>query len=220
MGQIVPDAIEQYLTVLNRWNDAVLDEIARDGAARDLPLVDREVGVLLAVLARAVGARRILEIGTATGYSGIWLARALPPGGVLITLEIDRDRAAEAKRNFERAGVADQANVLVGDATLTLAKVAGPFDVIFQDGAKALYEPLLDRLILLLRPGGLLITDNVLWSGEVVPGFESARAPRTEDARAIAAYNARLASDSRLMTSVLPLRDGVAVSLKLDGVRS
>src|SRR5216110_3400304 len=153
MGQIVPDAVEQYLAALNRAGDAVLDDIARAGSEQDLPLVDAEVGALLRVLATAVGARRILEIGTAIGYSGIWLARALPTGGMLVTLEIDEDRAREARQNFVRAGVAD--------ARLKIAKVSGPFDLIFQDGDKQLYTPLLDRLVGLLRPGGLLITDNV-----------------------------------------------------------
>jgi predicted O-methyltransferase YrrM len=171
MGRIVPDAIERYLANLNRGRDSVLDEIARDGAARGLPLVDAEVGALLAVLVAATGASRVLEIGTAIGYSGIWLARGLPAGGMLLTIEQDPARAADAKDNFARAGVADRANVMVGDANLRLAKVAGPFDLIFQDGDKRLYLPMLDRLLALLRPGGLLVTDNVLWDGEVVPGY-------------------------------------------------
>src|SRR5262249_32870931 len=159
------------LAGLNRGTDRVLDDIAKAGAARDLPLVDAEVGALLRVLATATGATKILEIGTAIGYSGIWLAGGLPPGGSLITLEMDAGRAHEARANFERAGLADRVSVMVGDAQRTLAKVSGPFDLIFQDGDKQLYVPLLDRLVSLLRPRGLLVTDNVLWDGRVVPGF-------------------------------------------------
>jgi len=162
MGVIVPAAVEQYLASLNRTHDAVLDEIAREGARRDLPLVDAEVGALLRVLATAISARRILEIGTAVGYSGIWLAGALPQDGSLITMEMEPERAREARANFTRAGLADRVNVIVGDARLMIAKVAGPFDLIFQDGSKQLYTPLLERLVSLLRPGGLLVTDNVL----------------------------------------------------------
>ena len=114
MGRIVPDAIERYLASLNRGHDAVLDEIARDGVARGLPLVDAEVGALLAVLVAATGASRVLEIGTAIGYSGIWLARGLPAGGMLLTMEQRPERAAEAKDNFARAGLADRASVIVG----------------------------------------------------------------------------------------------------------
>ena len=97
MGLIVPDAIEQYLAGLNRAGDAVLKEIARGNATRGLPLVDAEVGALLRVLATAAAATRILEIGTAIGYSGIWLAGALPPGGMLLTMEMSEERAGEAR---------------------------------------------------------------------------------------------------------------------------
>jgi len=214
MGVIVPDAVEKYLATLNHSHSAVLDDIARGNEQRHLPLVDAEVGTLLRVLATAVGAKRILEIGTAIGYSGIWLAGALPPDGSLFTLEIDPDRAREAKENFARAGLADRISVIVGDAKLMVAKVAGPFDLIFQDGAKQLYTPLLDRLVSLLRPGGLLVTDNVLWDGEVVPGFLSTPVRDENDTRAIAEYNQRLAAHPDLITATVPLRDGVSISVK------
>jgi predicted O-methyltransferase YrrM len=214
MGQIVPDLVEQYLSRLNHARDAVLDDIARAGDAGDLPLVDAEVGALLRVLATAIGARRILEIGTCIGYSGIWLAAALPEGGMLITMEKDPQRAAIAKANFERAHLTDRVSVLVGDAQLKIVKVAGPFDLIFQDGAKPLYNPLLDPLVALLRPGGLLVTDNVLWDGEVVPGYVAEPRRNADDTRAIMEYNQRLATHPQLLPSTVPLRDGVAISVK------
>src|SRR2546423_378845 len=105
MSQIVPDPVERYLAGLNRLADPVLQDIARVGENEDLPLVDAEVGGLLRVLALAIGARRILEIGTAIGYSGIWLAGALPAGGMLLTLEMDEERARRARDNFARAGL-------------------------------------------------------------------------------------------------------------------
>jgi predicted O-methyltransferase YrrM len=218
MGQIVPDAIEQYLAGLNHAGDPVLDEIARGNATRGLPLVDAEVGALLRVMATSIGASRILEIGTAIGYSGIWLARALPADGMLVTMERDEERAREARDNFARAGVSDRASVVVGDAQLKIAKVSGPFDLIFQDGDKKLYSPLLDRLVALLRPGGLLITDNVLWDGEVVPGFQSSPRQNPEDTRAIIEYNERVAAHPQLLTSIIPLRDGVSISVKRFGL--
>lgn len=214
MGSIVPDPIEAYLASLNRGADRVLEAIARDGREAGLPLVDAEVGALLHVLALAAGARRVLEIGTAIGYSGSWLARALPADGLLLTIEIDPDRAARARANFTRAGVGDRAHVLVGDAERLVAKVAGPFDLIFQDGDKLQYEPLLDRLVALLRPGGVLVTDNVLWDGEVVPGYIEAPSKPRDFTRAIASYNERLAGHSQLVTAIVPLRDGVAISVK------
>ncbi len=125
-------------------------------------------------------------------------------------MERDPERARMARDNFVRAGLADRVSVIVGDAKRMLEKVSGPFDVIFQDGSKQLYLPLLDRLVELLRPGGLLITDNVLWDGEVVPGFVEKPKREAEDTRAIAEYNERISAHPQLRTSVIPLRDGVA----------
>ncbi len=214
MGQIVPDAVERYLSELNHAGDPLLDVVGRDGAARGLPLIDAEVGALLRVLATSIAAERILEVGTAIGYSGIWLAGALPKHGMLITMEKDPDRAALAKSNFERAGLSDRVSVLVGDAALKITKVSGPFDLIFQDGHKPLYNTLLDKLVTLLRPGGLLVTDNVLWDGEVVPGFGTPPKHNVADTQAIAEYNQRLNAHPDLLTATVPLRDGVAISVK------
>jgi predicted O-methyltransferase YrrM len=214
MGAIVPDAIERYLASLNRFGDAVLDDIARQNADRKLPLIDAEVGALLRVLAMSVGAVRMLELGTAVGYSGIWLAGGLQAGGMLLTMEISAERAQEARSNFARAGLADRVSVIVGDAALKLSKVSGPFDLIFQDGDKHQYTPLLDRLVALLRPGGLLITDNVLWDGEVAPGFVAEPLRNPAETRAIAEYNERVAAHPQLVTSIVPLRDGVSISVK------
>jgi predicted O-methyltransferase YrrM len=213
MGAIVPDAIERYLAGLNRAGDAVLNDIAKANAARGLPLVDAEVGALLRVLTMSVGANRALEIGTAVGYSGIWIAGGLDADGMLLTLEKDPERAQEARANFTRAGLDDRVSVIVGDANLKLAKVSGPFDLIFQDGDKRLYTPMLDRLVTLLRPGGLLVTDNVLWDGKVVPGF-LAQPVDDEDTRAIVEYNERVAAHPQLVTAIVPLRDGVSISVK------
>jgi predicted O-methyltransferase YrrM len=220
MGQIVPDLVERYLGSLNRQPDGLLKELAERGEKDDLPLVDAEVGALLRVLATAIGAKRILEVGTCIGYSGIWLAGALPPGGMLLTMELDPARAEIARNNFSRAGLSDRANVMVGDAERLIAKVAGPFDLIFQDGAKKLYEPLLDPLVALLRPGGLLLTDNVLWDGEVVPGYKVVPERKSEDTLAIAAYNVRLNSHPSLITATVPLRDGVAIAVKRTGAHT
>jgi len=214
MGQIVPEAVERYLHGLNHLEDPLLAEMARAGAAADLPLVDAEVGALLRVLVAATGASRVLEIGTAIGYSGVWLAGALPPGGMLLTMEVNPDRARDARAYFARAGLADRVSVIVGDAQRMLAKVAGPFDLIFQDGDKAMYVPLLDRLVELLRPGGLLVTDNVLWDGEVVPGYVTPPRRDAASTRAIADYNERLNAHPRLMTATVPLRDGMSISVR------
>ena len=214
MGQIVPDAVERYLASLNHQSDHVLTDIARAGERDDLPLVDPEVGALLRVLVLATRATRVLEIGTAIGYSGVWMAGVLPANGLFITMEVDESRARIARENFSRAGLSDRVNVMVGDAQRMLHKVAGPFDVIFQDGDKKQYGPLLETLVGLLRPGGLLLTDNVLWNGEVVPGFAGKRHRDPDEGAAIARYNETINSHPSLLTSIVPLRDGVAISIK------
>jgi predicted O-methyltransferase YrrM len=214
MGQIVPDAVEQYLGSLNRQSDEVLTEIARAGERDDLPLVDPEVGALLRVLVLATRATRVLEIGTAIGYSGVWMAAALPKEGMFITMEVDESRAKTARANFALAGLADRVSVIVGDAQRMLHKVAGPLDLIFQDGDKKQYGPMLDTLVGLLRPGGVLVTDNVLWNGEIVPGFPARPHRDPSDGIAIAAYNEAINNHPSLVTSIVPLRDGVAISVK------
>ncbi len=174
----------------------------------------RATGELLHLLVRATEATRVLEIGTAIGYSGLWIATALTDDGMLITLERDEARAKRARAHFAAAGVERRTTVMIGDANQYLHKIAGPFDVIFQDGDKAQYSPMLDRLAELLRPGGLLITDNVLWDGDVVPGFVNP--PRHDDASIahISEYNQRLSHDPRFYTTFLSIGDGVAVACR------
>lgn len=215
MRQILPSEVGRYLERLHAPVDQLLEAIGSEGREAGLPLVEPDTARLLRSLVMALGATSVLEIGTAIGYSALWMAQALAPGGRLISMEIDPERAAIARRNVERAGLTDAVSVMVGDASRFLHKVAGPFDLIFQDGDKLLYEPLLDRLVGHLRPGGVLVTDNVLWDGEVVDGW--VKTPRHDRAStdAIRAYNRRLAADARLLTTFLPLGDGVALSVRI-----
>jgi caffeoyl-CoA O-methyltransferase len=215
MSQILHDAIEQYLDALHPPIDPTLDAIEAEGRAQQLPLVHGASARLLRSLVMATGARRVLEIGACIGYSAIWMARALPDDGMLVTLEMDPERAGVARSNIERAGLSDRISVIVGDATRYLHKVAGPFDLVFQDSNKQQYETMLDRIVALLRPGGVLATDNVLWNGEVVEGHVSPPQRDPADAAALRRYNARLASDVRLLTTFLPVGDGVALSVRI-----
>jgi predicted O-methyltransferase YrrM len=220
MSQIVPDAIEQYLATLHGSADDVIEQIEREGREAGLPLVQGPSGRFLRTLAFAVGARQILEIGTAIGFSALWMAGALPPYGRLITIELDPQRAETARANIARAGKTDQISVIVGDAMRYLHKVSGPFDLIFQDSHKPLYEPMLDRLVTLLRTGGVLVSDNVLWSGEVVEGYVNPPQRDPADTDALRAYSRKLMSDSRLFTTILPVGDGLAVSVKVASTAS
>ena len=215
MANITPQPVIDYLADLRRDPHERLALIEREGRAEALPLVYPDTGALLHTLARACGARRILEIGTAIGYSALWMATALPADGALVTIEYDAARASRAREHFAAAGYDDRINVIVGDATRFLHKVAGPFDLVFQDSDKQLYEPMLDRLIGLLRPGGMLIADNVLWSGEVIPGYVAAKKYSEEDTAAIVSFSRKVASDARLYTSFLQVGDGMSVSVKL-----
>jgi predicted O-methyltransferase YrrM len=217
MRVIVPAAVQDYLSSLSRIPHPEIDVVRRSGDAQGLPIVDGRTGALLHTLVRGSGARRVLEIGTAIGYSTLWMATALPENGQLITLERDRARATEARQHFEAAGLGERITVMIGDAAQYLHKVAGPFDLIFQDGDKASYVTMLDRLVALLRPAGLLITDNVLWSGEVVPGFITEPQRDPADTAAIATYNQMLAAHQELYTTFLPVGDGVALSVKRVG---
>lgn len=214
MGHLTPQPVVDYLAGLRRDPHERLASIDREGRAEGLPLVYPDTGALLHTLALGCGARRILEIGTCIGYSTLWLASALPADGALITMEYDAARAARAREHFRAAGVGERVSVIAGEATRFLHKVSGPFDLIFQDSDKKLYEPMLDRLVALLRPGGLLVADNILWNGEVVPGYVSEKKYSEEDTAAIISFSKRIAADARLYTSFLQVGDGVSVSVK------
>jgi predicted O-methyltransferase YrrM len=216
MPDLVHRAVQAYLETLNAPEDALLSEVRARSAADGVPAISPDTGWLLHVLATAAVARRILEIGTGYGCSGIRLARALAPDGMLFTIERNPARAAVARQHVERAGLGRCVSVMVGEASRLVHKVAGPFDLIVQDGSKDQYEALLDRLVGLLRPRGVLVTDNILWRGDVLPGFRAEPAHSPGSTAIITRYSARLAADPRLATVFLPVGDGVAVSVKRD----
>ena len=212
MNIVIP-AINAYLSSLVA-ESPLLKQVGIEGVELDLPIIDSAVGRLLETLVLVTGAQRVLEIGTANGYSALWLAQSLPHDGRLISIELDPARAQIARGHFDEAGISNRANVMVGDAARLVHKVSGPFDVIFNDGDKRQYLQLLDRLVTLLRPGGILVTDNVLWDGEVVPGLVTSPQRPADETEAIALYNKQLAADSRLVTSFLPIRDGISISVR------
>ena len=172
MRQILAAPLGRYLADLHPPVDPLIDEIRAEGLAAGLPLVEPETGRLLRSLVVALHARAVLEIGTAIGYSAMWMAQALEPGGRLIPLELDagaggHGAAATSSARSSPTWSASSSAMRLASCT----RWPGPFDLIFQDGDKRLYEPLLDPLIAHLRPGGVLVTDNVLWDGEVIDGF-------------------------------------------------
>jgi predicted O-methyltransferase YrrM len=156
------DQPEAYFSQFMRRDDPLLRELESEAQAQNIPIVGPVVGELLFILARAMGAQSILELGTATGYSAIYLARACAENaGRLTTLEIDPDVAARARQNLARAGLGRHATVICGAALTRMAALSGPFDLIFMDIDKADYARALDDCHRLLRSGGLLVADNV-----------------------------------------------------------
>ena len=154
--------------------DPVLDDVLDASRAAGLPsiAVSPSQGKFLFILAKAIGAKRILELGTLGGYSGIWLARALSPSGQLVTIEVETRHADVARRNFERAGVAECVDLRVGSALEALAQLEDehgpPFDVVFIDADKGRYSEYFERTLRLCRPGALIIADNIVRNGAVV----------------------------------------------------
>ena len=206
---IVYEEIDNYIDGLANRGDAALKAVEKQGLDEGWPIVGAAEGSLLHILARSVRAKRILELGTAIGYSGTWLARALADGGELVTVEHNPKTAALAQKNFERTGVSSKVRIVVGTADQALREVKGPFDFIFNDIDKVGYPAVLEPCIERVRLGGLLVTDNVLWHGDV------ARKDRSPEVTAIRTYNERLSKDPRMIAAVIPLRDGISIASKI-----
>ena len=174
MGQDVWNAVDAYITERLLPQDAVLDTVLQTSAAAGLPAINvaPNQGKLLMLLARLQGARQILEIGTLGGYSTIWMARALPPGGRLVTLEADAKHADVARSNFVRAGLADVIDLRLGPALETLPRLAtedrGPFDLTFIDADKPNTASYFKWALKMSRPGSVIIADNVVRKGALV----------------------------------------------------
>ncbi|HYN08960.1 MAG TPA: O-methyltransferase [Vicinamibacterales bacterium] len=212
-------AVDHYVDDLLVGADPALQAALEATAAAGMPAisVSPSQGKLLHLLARAMGARRILELGTLGGYSAIWLARALPAGGRLITIEAKPEHADVARASFARANVSNVIDLRVGPALDVLprlaAEAAGPFDLIFIDADKPNYPQYLDWSITLARPGTLIIADNVVRDGDVVD--ERSTDPMVQGARQ---FNARLAADPRVTSTIVQTvgskgYDGFAVAL-------
>ncbi|WP_297691352.1 O-methyltransferase [Phenylobacterium sp.] len=182
MDQDAFTAVDAYLVEALIDRDEILDQALSDARAAGLPMINvaPNQGKLLAMLAELVGARRILEIGTLAGYSAIWMARALPPDGQLVTLEYEPKHAEVARRNIERAGLAGRIEIRVGAALETLPHLRGPFDLVFIDADKPSNPDYFEWALKLSRPGGLIVVDNVVRSGGVAnpKGDASARGTR------------------------------------------
>lgn len=207
----IQDDVEQYLYALLPDRDAVVTEMEEYAEKNRVPIIGPAVARLLTLLAETSRAKRIFEMGSAIGYSTIWLARAAGPKGAVYYTDGNAANAERAKHYFRRAGVAKRIKVGVGDALNLLKKTPGKFDLIFNDVDKHQYPDALRAALPKLKRGGLLITDNTLWSGK------AARPAAPDDANTLGVqeFN-RLVYDSKEIYPVMiPLRDGVTVCRKL-----
>ena len=205
----VTEALQAYLEGLVPKRDPVLGRMEEEADREGIPIVEAHEGAFLSLLVRIAGAKRILELGTATGYSGIWLLRGTA-GGTLTSFEVDGKRAARARANFAEAGLAKQALVLEQDAVSGLEKLQGRFDACFIDllnsfPSEDVTRRVLELCIEHLDGGALLMADNALRQGEVVK-------PKTQQARNVAFYNEQVARHPRLESVVVPIRDGLSIA--------
>jgi predicted O-methyltransferase YrrM len=207
--EITVGPVEQYVYSLLPARDEVLTQIEKEAIKRGIPIVGPAVGRFLHQLALALGAKRVFELGSAVGYSTIWWARAVGNGGRVTYTDGDRKKADEARGYFERAGVGDRIEIRVGDALELLSEENQEYDIIFCDIDKEDYPRALKLAVPRIRKGGLLVADNVLWSGRVAQ-----ENPPEASTKAILEFNRLLYSSPTLFPAILPIRDGVAVAVK------
>ncbi|HEX9234898.1 MAG TPA: O-methyltransferase [Actinomycetota bacterium] len=213
---ITHPAVEDYIRgLLARHDEPVLLEMEAEAKERGFPIIGRMVGVAIEILARSIGTRRVFELGSGYGYSAYWFARAVGQGGEVHLTDGDPANEAKARDYLGRAGLWDRVEFHVGDAVTALKAAEGQFDIVYCDidkhGYPEAWQASRDRI----RPGGFYICDNTLWSGRVTgsPDAEPFREPSWTDA--IKAMNSAVASDQDFLATILPIRDGVMVALRL-----
>ncbi len=208
MSGILNTKVEEYLADLLPKRDEVISEMERYAKKHDVPIIGPVVARMIYLVAQISGAKRIFEMGSAIGYSTIWLARAAGPEAEVYYTDGDPANAARARGYFKRAGVENSIQIMTGDAVNLIDQVPGEFDLIFIDVDKHQYPDALRKAVPRLRSGGLLLTDNVLWSGKVTRKSTDGRT------RAIQQFNKLIYSSPDLFPTIIPLRDGVAVCRK------
>ena len=208
MEPIIDKDVDKYIYDLLPDRDDVLIKIEEQARKRSIPIIGPAVARVIYQYARIAGAKRVFELGSAVGYSTIWLARAVGKDGKVYYTDGNPKNAAEARSYFERSGLEGRIEVMVGDAFESLDKVKGEFDLIFNDVDKHQYPQAFRKAVPRIRKGGLLITDNVLWSGRV------ARADNDANTEGVREFNRLIYSSKQLYPTILPIRDGIAVCVK------
>lgn len=205
------DRAGDYIVGLFSAEDELLASLREEADRTGLPpiAISADEGRLLQVLLTSINARRVLEVGTLGGYSAICMARALPPGGRLLSIEINEDHATFARRYIDRASLGDRIEVRVGRALDVLPSLDGErFDAIFLDADKEPLPTYFEWALRLVRPGGLIIGDNALWGGRAYDGDQP-----DDKTRGVREFNRRMATDPRVMGIIVPTHDGVAIAV-------
>lgn len=214
MGTIVNERIVDYINSLDKGNSPVCNAIEKEALADGVPIIRKEMGNLLKVLLLLKQPQKILEVGTAVGYSSILMSENMPHNCTITTIENYDKRIPVAKNNFKRAGKEDVITLIEGDALEVLKTLDGPYDFIFMDAAKGQYINYLPDIKRVLRKGGLLISDNILQEGEIVESrYAVTRRNRTIHAR-IREYVYELTHSEDFVTSIVPIGDGITLSVK------
>ncbi|MGH2768141.1 MAG: O-methyltransferase [Candidatus Methylomirabilales bacterium] len=207
---LLDEAVESYLQRLSDHHGApVLSQMEALAAEQGFPIVGPVVGRLLEILTRAIGARRVFEMGSGYGYSGYWFCRGVLEGGEVVLTDTDPANAAQAEEFLGRAGLWGACRFVVGEAIDTLERAEGPFDLVYCDIDKGDYPRAFEVAREKIRVGGLYVADNALWSGRVARGDDD------EWTRAIRRHNAAIYDDPQYAASIVPLRDGVIVALRI-----
>ena len=210
MAEILTPAIEKYLSEILPARDSLLAAMEEYARKNSVPIIGPECGRLLYLLTQISGARRIFEMGSAIGYTAIWFARAAGPHAEVYFTDGDPKNADIARENFRKAGIAEQVRILTGDAIDLIDTVPGEFDIILIDVFKHQYPEALRKSLPRLKHGGLVITDNVLWSGRVT----QTQTPADDNTRGVLEFNKMVYTSKALFSVIVPLRDGVAVCRK------
>jgi len=203
----VTDVDLQYLEGVHAPLGPVLEEMLKTGRAEGVPIVSPASGRLLRVLVVATAPKRILEIGTAIGFSTLWMASGLPAGGRIDTIDPDRSRTDRARRYWLRAGVTDRVRVINEPALRVLPRLAPGIDFAFIDAIKTEYVAYLDALLPKMAPGGMITVDNVLWSGRIAAGVHD------EDTDALRAFNEHFLRHEQLVATIVPVGDGLGIGV-------
>jgi len=209
--KLIASQVAAYLDRLVPRRPPRLAELEAEAQRTDFPIIGPATGHLCYLLTRLTGARQVFELGSGFGYSTAWFARAVKEngGGTVHHVVWDEDLSRAARENLAALGLADVVRFHVGEAVATLTDAAGPFDIIFNDIDKRDYPKALDVIATKLKAGGLLLADNLLWSGRIFDGRD-----RSKDTRGIREFTRRVQADPRWISSVIPIRDGLLVAYR------